>query len=415
MLYIVGRKECREAAGVYPGEFLMSIQEEKLTQAVSIMKDLEIDTWMTLVRETETSPDPVLELILGENVTWLSAFVLTRRGERTAIVGSLDEPKVRSTGLYDTVKPYVSSIRDDLVSTIATHDPSRIAINFSTSDVLADGLSHGVFLLLTGYLEGTPYLQRLVSSGKIVGALRGRKSPEELARISEAVSHTEEILEGVTRVIRPGISEREVAAHIAREVERRGLEMAWDPSYCPSVFTGPESAGAHYAPTERKIEAGHILNVDFGVRCRDYCSDMQRTWYVRRGGEKEVPADVRKGFAAVRDAVRIAMEVLTPGVEGWKVDDAARGHITSLGYEEYPHALGHQIGRKAHDGSGLLCPRWERYGALPHEKVEAGQVYTLEPRVTVAGFGVATVEEIAVVGEKGSRFLTQPQNELYVI
>jgi Xaa-Pro aminopeptidase len=330
-------------------------------------------------------------------------------------VGSLDEAKVRSTGLYDTVKPYVASMRDDFISAIKKSDPSSIALNYSTSDVLADGLSHGVYLILNEYFEGTPYLARLSSSGKLMGALRGRKSPEELARIKEAVSHAEEILDGLTGIIRPGVSERDIASHIAREVQRRGLEMAWDPAYCPSVFTGPESAGAHYAPTERNIDAGHIVNVDFGVRCRDYCSDLQRTWYVARPGEKEPPGEVQKGFAAVRDAVRIAKGRLAPGIEGWKVDDAARSHITSLGYAEYPHALGHQIGRKAHDGSGLLCPRWERYGELPYAKVEKGQVYTLEPRVTVEGFGVATVEEIAVVEERGCRFLSHPQDEITIV
>lgn len=393
----------------------MSIQEEKLSQAASVMEELGLDMWITLVRESETSPDPVLELVLGENVTWLSAFILTREGGRTAIVGSLDEPKVSSTGLYDTVRPYVSSMRDELLAAIEKSAPSSIALNYSTSDVLADGLSHGAWLVFTGYLEGTPYLTRLTSSERLVGALRGRKSPQELARIGEAIAHTEEILASLSKVIRPGISERDIAAHIAGQVAERGLEMAWDASYCPSVFTGPESAGAHYAPTDRKIEIGHIVNVDFGVRCTGYCSDMQRTWYVHKPGEKEAPGEVQRGFSAVRDAVRIAAELLAPGIEGWRVDDAARSYITSQGYEEYPHALGHQIGRKAHDGAGLLCPRWERYGKLPYENVEKGQVYTLEPRVTVKGFGVATVEEIVVVEETGCRFLTHPQEELYIV
>jgi Xaa-Pro aminopeptidase len=393
----------------------MSIQEEKLSQAVAIMNELDIDMWITLVRESETSPDPVLELTLGRNITWLSAFIITREGDKTAIVGSLDEPGVSSTNLYTTVIPYVASMREDLLKVLNGADPGKIAVNFSTSDVLADGLSHGAYLTLKDYLEGTPYTDRLVSAGSIIGALRGRKSSEELERISGAISITEEILSELTGDLKPGLTEKNVADIITGGVMKRGLEAAWDIDHCPAVFTGPDSAGAHYSPTDREIEPGHVLNVDFGVKYLEYCSDMQRTWYFRRSSGEQIPDEVQRAFEAVRDAVRKASEALEPGIEGWKIDDVARSHITSLGYEEYPHALGHQIGRKAHDGSGLLCPRWERYGTLPFEKVEKGQVYTLEPRATIKDYGVATVEEIVVVEDKGCRFLTHPQVDLWVI
>jgi Xaa-Pro aminopeptidase len=106
---------------------------------------------------------------------------------------------------------------------------------------------------------------------------------------------------------------------------------------------------------------------------------------------------------------------LKPGVEGWMIDQVARDYIVSQGYEEYPHALGHQVGRSAHDGSALLCPRWERYKNLPFLPVEAGQVYTLEPRLNVKGAGIATIEEIVVVHESGCKFLSEPQKELITI
>ncbi|HEX9934172.1 MAG TPA: M24 family metallopeptidase, partial [bacterium] len=190
---------------------------------------------------------------------------------------------------------------------------------------------------------------------------------------------------------------------------------AWEPDQCPAVFTGPESAGAHADPTNRRIEPGHILNVDFGVKKNNYCSDLQRTWYVLKPNEKTPPPDVQKGFETVRDAVKKAAEILKPGIEGWVVDSAARNYIVAAGYPEFPHALGHQIGRRAHDGAGVLCPKWERYRNLPFAKVEAGQVYTLEPRLPVEGCGVATVEEIVQVTEKGCEFLSKPQEALWYV
>jgi Xaa-Pro aminopeptidase len=93
----------------------------------------------------------------------------------------------------------------------------------------------------------------------------------------------------------------------------------------------------------------------------------------------------------------------------------ARGHIVGQGFDEYQHALGHQIGRQAHDGAGLLCPEWERYGQKPYALVEEGQCYTLEPRAIVAEHGVATMEEIVVVTADGVRYLSEPQTEIMLI
>lgn len=73
-----------------------------------------------------------------------------------------------------------------------------------------------------------------------------------------------------------------------------GVELAWEPLVCPAVFTGPETAGAHYAPTDRKIEPGHVLNMDFGVRYEGYCSDMQRTFYILEPGQQEAPTEVKR-------------------------------------------------------------------------------------------------------------------------
>jgi Xaa-Pro aminopeptidase len=181
------------------------------------------------------------------------------------------------------------------------------------------------------------------------------------------------------------------------------------------VFTGPDSAGAHAGPTDRPIEPGHIVNVDFGVRRNGYCSDLQRTWYVLRPGETEAPAAVQKGFETILQSIRDAAAALRPGKTGAEIDDVARGVVTGAGYAEYPHGTGHQIGRVAHDGGGGLVPRWERYGNTPMLPIEAGQCFTIEPRLTVAGHGVATCEDIVVVQDHGSAYLSRPQDRLWLV
>jgi Xaa-Pro aminopeptidase len=392
-----------------------SLYREKIEQAISILKELGIDLWLTFVRESSTIHDPALDLILGTSVTWQSAFLIGAGGEACAIVGSLDVANISSTGLYGEVIGYVDSIRQHLIEKIASLSPRTIAINTSRDDVMSDGLTHGMYEQLMSYLEGTPYRERLTSSAPVMSALRGRKSSVECALIKRAVDATEEIFDEVTRFLRPGLSEQDVAAFITAETTRRGLVPAWDPGYCPSVFTGPESAGAHAGPTERKIEKGHVMNVDFGVRVEGFCSDLQRTWYFLKNEEHEAPQEVREAFATVRDSIQMAADFIRPGVEGREVDAVSRTHITSRAYAEYQHGLGHQVGRSSHDGAGGLFPVWERYGTLPFLKIEEGQVYTLEPRITLPGFGVITMEEIVVVTKEGCRFLSSPQRELYLV
>jgi Xaa-Pro aminopeptidase len=224
------------------------------------------------------------------------------------------------------------------------------------------------------------------------------------------------IFEAVTPKLRPRMTEKQFAALIVEEMKGTpGLSSAWEEDQCPAVFTGPDSAGAHAGPTDRPIEPGHIVNVDFGVRRHGYCSDLQRTWYVLKPGETEAPPEVQRGFDTILRSIREAAAAIRPGVSGAEIDDVARGVVTSAGYAEYAHGTGHQIGRVAHDGGGGLLPRWERYGNTPLLPIEAGQCYTIEPRLTVPGHGIATCEDIVVVTDRGAEFLSRPQDRLWLV
>ncbi len=388
---------------------------QKLAQVPAILKEKGFDAWLLFARESHTIHDPAFDLVVGPNVTWQSAFLLGAGGERIAIVGSLDKANQEMHGHYPEIIGYVGGVSAELRKALERLDPQRIAINYSVSDVMADGLTHGMYLTLLQALEGTPYAARLESSAPIVAALRGRKSEGERARIRAACAETVAIFDRLTPRLKAGQTEKNVAALIREELERAGLEPAWDVEHCPAVFTGPDSAGAHAGPTDRPIEPGHVMNVDFGVRKDGYCSDLQRTWYFLRKGEQRAPDAVQRGFDTIVQAIREAARALRPGVKGGDVDTVARSYITDRGYPEFPHALGHQIGRVAHDGAGLLCPRWERYGELPELPVEAGQCYTLEPRLTIEGHGIATCEEIVAVADGGCEWLSRPQDELYVV
>ncbi|BDQ03203.1 Xaa-Pro peptidase family protein [Ignavibacterium sp.] len=391
------------------------IIKEKIQQAIEILNEKNIDMWMTLVRETKVTKDPMIDMIVGEHSTWQSAFIINRDGETAAIVGSIEEENIVKTGLYQKVIGYVKSVKEPLLEYLNGKNPKSIAINYSKNSVLSDGLTYGMFLLLNDYLDGTEFKNRLVSAEEIISALRGRKSDSELSIMKEAITETLKIFDAVTKFIKPGLTEKDVAEYVKKLMKEKGFQPAWDEETCPAVFTGPNPASAHSGPTDRKIEKGHLVNMDFGIKYKGYCSDLQRTWYVLRDGETKAPAEVQKGFEVIRDAIQKVSDAIKPGVTGVEMDDIARNYITDKGYPEYPHGLGHQVGREVHDGGAGLFPRWERYGNTPFMKLEERQVFTIEPRLPVEGYGVSTIEEEVVITKDGCEFLSPPQKELILI
>jgi len=389
--------------------------QEKVAQALEILKELKIDVWMTFVRETPAGGDPVLPLIYGHELTWQTALILTRSGDRIAILGHYEAETARQSGAYETVIPYHQSIRPVLMEALEKLNPGQIAINYSKSDVLADGLDHGLYLTLMDYLEGTPWQSRLVSAEKIIAALRGRKTPEEIRRIRNAVETTRLIYDRTFASAEPGMSERQIAAFMQSLMDEMGVGPAWELHNCPAVNAGPESPMGHLGPSEIILQRGHILHIDFGVRQEDYCSDIQRVAYYRKSGEGQPPEAVQRGFDTIVHAIQASVNAMKPGILGKEVDAIARSVVTSSGYPEYMYGTGHHLGRLAHDGAGLLGPEWERYGETPNYPLETGQVYTVEPGLEVPGYGYIGIEEDVLVTPQGAEFLGPPQTDLIVL
>jgi len=393
----------------------MTLIREKVKQAGGLIEEFGIDCWITFTRESEICGDPTLVFLAPGPVTWHSAFIVSTGGRTRAIVGLYDQKGIEETGAYDKVVGYVTGIKEPLLEYLKELDPRTIAVNYSESSEICDGLTHGMYLTLRRFLDEIGLADRLVSAEKIVSALRERKSAAEIGWMKLAVRATEEIFDLAGRFIAPGRTESEIAAFILAEAERRKLPAAWGRATCPAVFTGPDTAQAHYSPTGRTVERGHVLNMDFGVKVEGYCSDMQRTFYILGRGETAAPDDVMRGFRTIVRTVEESKKAMKPGVEGRAVDAIARSIISEAGYAEFPHALGHQVGRFAHDGTALLGPAWEKYAQKPFRKLEEGMVFTIEPRLTVPGRGVVTIEEMVVVTGDGAEWLGRPQKEIILV
>jgi Xaa-Pro aminopeptidase len=391
------------------------IIQEKIAQAVELLKEFNIDCWITFTRESAINGDPILPYLINSTLTWHSAVIVARTGVTTAIVGEYDRRTIEDLGAYGKVIGYVKGMKGPFQSVLKSMNPSTIAVNFSPESEICDGITHGMYLTLYDMLSEIDMQNRIVQADRIVSALRERKTATELQAVRAAIARTLEIFSAAADFVRPGKSEKEIAGFVHAELKRRNLDPAWDADVCPAVFTGPDTAAAHYAPTGRLVENGHVLNMDFGVRVDGYCSDLQRTFYVLAPGEERAPQEVRRGFDTIVHSIEMARRAMRPGVEGVRVDKAARDIVTAAGYPEFPHALGHQVGRFSHDGTALLGPPWEKYARKPFHVLEPGMVFTIEPRLPVEGRGIATIEEMVVVTESGADWLSSPQKELTLI
>ncbi|MFT3892575.1 MAG: Xaa-Pro peptidase family protein [Anaerolineales bacterium] len=394
----------------------MTLIQEKTAQAIDILKEQNIDMWLTFVRETSGVRDPALDLIIGDgDLTWESALIFTRQGEKIAIIGNLEKDALQRLGVFDEIQGYDKSVRELLRDTITRLHPDQIAVNTSKNNVHADGLTHAMYEKLRDYLADTPYVDRLISAEPIINALRGRKTPAEQERVRRAVEITDEIFKKTYDFIKVGMTEIEVGEYMWKLARDYGVGLAWPAENCPAVNSGPDSPVGHNGPTNIKIEHGHILHFDFGVKYEEYCSDIQRVVYILREGETEAPIEVQRGFITIRTAIEKSREAMKVGVQGKVIDTISREIVTDSGYPEFMHGLGHQLGRVAHDGGALLGPLWEKYGDSPNQRLEVGQIFTIEPHVDIPGYGCIGLEEDVVMTENGAEYLYEPQREIILL
>ncbi|MFX0126168.1 MAG: M24 family metallopeptidase [Candidatus Hodarchaeota archaeon] len=396
-----------------PREIQLGLIREKHNQLPSIMNENEVTCWVIFIRETEANPDPVMDLVIGGDVVWESAFIFNNNEDgfsKVAIVGNFDAPAEKEKEIWDEVIPYKEGITDPLRKYIDKINPQDIALNYSEDDVVSDGLSHGMFLKLSNILADKE--ERFISAAPLIQAIRGRKTETEIKLITDACKLTEKINQTITAKLKVGMSEPEIQKLYHEEMDRLGVLEAWQRASCPAIDAGPEKELGHVGPSPRfYTKKGHTLHNDFGIKFQGYCSDLQRMWFFGT----EPPAELTHAFETVREAILKAADFIKPGVTGYSVDCIAREFVKSRDYEEYAHALGHQIGAKAHDGGVILGPLWERYGDTPKGLVEENNTFTLELHVKTKSYGTVSLEENIVVTRDGCQFLVPPQENFILI
>lgn len=239
--------------------------------------------------------------------------------------------------------------------------------------------------------------QELIPLGGLLDSLRAVKTEEELKLIRRAESIGDLAFAKILEVLKSGISELEVAAELEYQMKRAGAEGL---SFDTIVASGLHSSMPHAVPTEKKLEPGDFVTMDFGCRYQGYCSDMTRTVVIGKASQEQ-----KKIYQTVLEAQRLALDQLSAGKTGRQVDAVARGHIAEAGYGKYfGHGLGHSLGLFIHE-EPRLSPGDDTL-LLP------GMVETVEPGIYVPGFGGVRIEDLALVKEGGCENYTGSPKEL---
>jgi Xaa-Pro aminopeptidase len=231
----------------------------------------------------------------------------------------------------------------------------------------------------------------------MVENLRAVKDVEEITRVRDAARLGSDVMEEAIALIRPGVSELEIAAEIGYRMRRKG---ASGESFEAIVAAGPRSALPHARPTARRIGKNELVVLDLGAILRRYCSDLTRTVHVGKAS-----ARTHKWYQAVLDAQQAAICALKAGVTCGAVDAAARNLLQRQGLGRYfVHSTGHGIGLEIHEGPRIARDQKTR--------LEAGNVVTIEPGVYVEGAGGIRIEDDALVTPRGAEILTTAAREL---
>ena len=233
--------------------------------------------------------------------------------------------------------------------------------------------------------------------GEDLNALRMIKTDEEIALLARAEEIGDEAFKNVLPMIRPGVSELEVAAELEYAMKKAGAQGL---SFETIVASGLNSAKPHHKPCEKLIETGDFVTMDFGCIYHGYCSDMTRTVVVGKASEEQ-----KKIYDIVLEAQQSAFAALRPGVTGKEVDAVARDIIAGYGYaENFGHGLGHSVGLFIHE-EPRLSPSEDRI-------LVPGNIETVEPGIYIEGFGGVRIEDMCVVTKDGARSLAHSPKEL---
>ncbi|NHN32681.1 M24 family metallopeptidase [Paenibacillus agricola] len=264
-------------------------------------------------------------------------------------------------------------------------------LGFEQSDV-----SYGAYLALQGAFNGV----ELVPTHHLVEQLRSYKDDYELKMIRKAVEIADMAFEHILGILKPGMSERAVAAELEYFIRRNGAPSSAFPMI---IASGVNSALPHGYASEKVIVTNEFITMDFGAEYEGYLSDLTRTVIVGQPTAKH-----KEIYGIVLEANLAAIQNLKPGMSGVEADSLARDIISYYNYGDcFGHGLGHGIGLEIHEK--------ERFSQDSSMVLEAGMVMTIEPGIYIPGWGGVRIEDDILITPTGIEVLTQARKEFILI
>lgn len=398
------------------------IRKKRITNLLpKALQKANIDCWLVVCRENNN--DPIAEHIGGENAGGSAVFLFYR--DQTGFHSLVFSPSGEATALdeldiHDQVIPIErgKSSLESAVNFLIDQDFNRIAVNSSTTNSLADGLSFSQRSELEQLLGDQK--NRLLSSTELIYHWMAIKLPEEVALLRKAAQLTANWqIEAYKQVI-PGTStDADIARFLKLKMKEYGVGDAWAPDQNPNVNSGPDRGHSH--ATNKIIEAGDVIQIDFGIKIHDrWVSDIQRFAYVLEENETEAPEHILTYWENAKAGNRAAFKAMKPGVKGIDVDRAQRELMKERNSEYVMWSTGHPVGYVAHDvGPNLGGSQSSHVRPAAQKELEVGMTFAFDGfyswKRSDGSLKTISVEEMVVINEVGAEYLIAPQEELVLI
>lgn len=399
------------------------IRSERIqTLLPDAMARANVEAWAILCRSNNNDP---LALHIGcENAVAPAVYLFVRvdgEVQSTVFTPPGEATALQELGLHDRIE-IVERSEDPMVVAadyINRNISENLALNYSDTNELADGISWSQYTRLTNMLI-QPVRNRIVSSDELVYEWLSVKLPAEVDLMRRAAEITAQWqVEAYSRVVPNESTDRDIADFLKQKMAEAGVTDAWSPDQNPLVNSGPDRGHAH--STDRVIRPGDVIQIDFGIRVYDtWVTDIQRFAYVLHPAESEPPEEIRRYWDVAREGSRRVFEAMEPGVTGLQLDRIQREWMRENGSMEVMWNTGHPVGYVAHDIGPSLGgaqegrdPRVEAYRELRPGNVFAYDGFYMWE--IDGGTKTISVEEMAVITENGVEYLTDPQEELILI
>ena len=277
-----------------------------------------------------------------------------------------------------------------LAEIIAAHGITKLGFEHIHTTVAQMDAFQEAFATLEQEVSLVPYKN-------IIETLRQVKDADELAIMSKAAMISDQAYLQALSFIRAGVSERDVAIEIDFTMKKLGAEGS---AFETIVVSGKRSSMPHGKPTDKLLQPGDFVTMDFGAKYKGYCSDITRTVVIGKPSDEQ-----RKVYQTVLQAHMRALNAAAPGIKGKELDAIARNTIVDAGYGRFfGHGLGHGVGLQVHEQPGA--------GQTSESEFVEGNVVTIEPGIYIPNWGGVRIEDSVLITADGRRSLHNTTKEL---